>query len=102
MLSVLTEDGQFGAMKVLAIDDEGIHVRLYVQRFKDRPQASDLHDLSTKSVLSEHGNPFSFGHMPFSHSSFSSWEPQAVGSAPVTEEELKGYRMWQQANGSYF
>jgi hypothetical protein len=102
LLSVLTEDGQFGVMKVLAVDDRGIHVRLYAQRFKERPQASDLHDLSTMSGLLEHGNPFSFGHMPFSYSSFPSWEPQAIGSQPVAEEELKGYRTWQEAKGGYF
>ena len=102
LLSVLTEDGQFGVMKVLAVDDKGIHVRLYAQRFKERPRASDLHELSTKPFPSEHGNPFSFGHMPFSHSSFLSWEPQAVGSAPVSEDELKGHRMWKEADGGYF
>lgn len=102
LLSVLTEDGQFGIMKVLTVDDRGVHVRLYAQRFKERPHPSDLHDLSTMSALSEHGNPFSFGHMPFSYSSFLSWEPQAVGSQPVSEDELRGYRMWQEAKGGYF
>jgi hypothetical protein len=102
LVSVLTEDGQFGIMKVLAVDDHGVHVRLYAQRSKERPQASNLHDLSTMPVVPEHGNPFSFGHMPFGYSSFLTWEPQAIGSEQVSEEELKGYRMWQKADGGYF
>jgi hypothetical protein len=102
LVSVLTEDGQFGVMKVLVVDNQGVHVRLYAQRFKERPQASNLHDLSTAPVETEHGNPFSFGHLPFTCPSFLTWEPQTVGSEPVTEEELKGYRMWQKADGGYF
>jgi len=102
LLSVLTESGQFGVMKVLAVDDRGVHARLYAQRFNDRPQLSDLSGLSVLSVFPEHGNPFSFGHMPFSHSSLVSWEPQVLGSEPVSEEELAGYRLWQKENGGYF
>ncbi len=102
LLSVLAEDGQFGVMKVLAIDDFGVHVRLYTQRFKERPGPSDLHGLSLTPVFPAHEYPFSFGHMPFSHSSFASWEPQALGSEPVSDEELVGYRLWQKEYGGYF
>ncbi len=102
LLSVLAEDGQFGVMKVLAVDDYGIHVRLYTQRFSERPQHSDPHDLSIMPASLEHLNPFSFGHMPFRHSSFDSWEPQLLGSEPVSEEELAGYRYWRKERGGYF
>ena len=102
LLSVLAEDGQFGVIKVLAVDDVGVHARLYTQRFSARPQLSDLHGLSIMPVFLEHGNPFSFGHMPFRTSSFDSWEPQVIGFEQVTEEELAGYHLWRKENGGYF
>ncbi len=102
LLSVLAEDGQFGVMKVLVIDDNGAHVRLYGQRFSERPQLSDLHELSVVPISPEHRNPFSFGHMPFLYSSLDSWEPQVLGSGQVSEEELAGYHHWLKENGGYF
>ena len=102
LLSVLAEDGQFAVMKVLAVDDIGVHVRLYTQRFSARPLLSDLHGLSIAPVFLEHGNPFSFGHMPFRNSSFDSWEPQVIGSEQVSEEELAGYHLWRKEHGGYF
>jgi hypothetical protein len=102
LVSVLTEDGRFGVMKILAVDDRGVHVRLYSQRFVGRPQVADTGNLSTLPVVPVQGNPFSFGHMPFSHASFRLWEPQSIRSEPVSEEELRGYRMWQKEKGGYF
>ncbi len=102
LLTVLAEDGQFGVMKVLVVDDHGIHVRLFTERFKERPQLSELHGLTVMPAFPEHTYQFSFGHMPFTFSSFTSWEPQVLGFEPVSEEELAGYRLWQKENGDYF
>jgi hypothetical protein len=103
LVSVVTNDGGFGVIKVLAVDEGGVHARLYMQRFYRRPRAGDLGKLSTAPFGPAHANPFSIGHMPLSHSSFIGWQPEVItrGSA-VEEEELEGYRMWQEAEGGYF
>jgi hypothetical protein len=103
LVSVVTDDGLFGVVKILAVDEEGVHARLYVQRFKRRPLVGDLGELSTSPFGPEHDNPFSIGHIPLSHRSFIGWEPEIItrGTA-VAEAELDGYRMWDEAKGGYF
>ena len=103
LVSVVTDDGQFGVMKVLAVDSGGVHARLYVQRFTQRPRRANLAELSTAPFGKGHDNPFSIGHMPLSYSSFGGWQPELItrGSV-VAEDELEGYHMWQVAKGDYF
>src|SRR6185369_1553087 len=95
LVSVADGEG-FAIMKVLAVDDGGVHARLYAQRFAARPAHAELLKLSTDRV--GEGQPFSIGHMPLSHTSFNNWQPQVVALAvEVSEEELEGYRMWEEA-----
>jgi hypothetical protein len=80
LVSVVTDEG-FGVVKVLAADEHGVHARPFGPEHK----------------------PFSIGHMPLSHASFAGWAPQLIRRGePVAEEELDGYRMWQEAEGGYF
>lgn len=102
-MSVVTDDGQFGVVKVLVADAGGVHARLYIQRFGRRPHANELGELSTAPFGPEHANRFSIGHMPLGHASFAGWEPELiVGGQAVAEEELEGYRMWLDAEAGYF
>jgi hypothetical protein len=103
LLSIITDDNQFGVVKVLAADAVGVHARLYVQRFARRPHANELGEFSTAPFGPEYGNPFSIGHMPLSHASFATWQPELiVRGQPVVEEELEGFRMWLKAEAGYF
>jgi hypothetical protein len=102
LVSVETDDGQYGVMKILAADRDGVHARLYVQRFPVRPSSGSLGDLSLAAFGPEHENPFSIGHMPLSYTSFAGWRPELIGHEAVREEELDGYRMWEEAEGGYF
>ena len=101
-MSVVAEDGGFGVIKILAVDDHGVHVRLYAQRFPHRPQLADLGNLDIAPCGPDDANPFSIGHMPLSFQSFGPWRPQVVGAEDVQEDELEGYQMWLEANGGYF
>lgn len=99
--SVLTEDGRYGVMNVLAVDEVGVHARLYAQRFKERPRSFDGVSLTTEPF--KPGEiPFSMGHVPLSNASFRGWEPQPIAPGTVDEDELEGFRMWQEAQGGYF
>jgi len=89
--------------KILAADERGVHARLYVQRYDHRPAKEELSELSTAPFGPGHDNPFSIGHMPLSHGSFAGWDPRLISrDSPVEEEELEGYRMWQEAEAGYF
>ena len=103
LVSVVTDDQQFGVVKVLAVDAGGVHARLYVQRWERRPTLEELGELSTAPFGPEHANPFSIGHMPLSHQTFVAWQPILITSrTSVDEDELEGYRMWQEAEAGYF
>src|SRR3712207_1263982 len=75
LVSVETDRGEYGVMKILATDARGVHARLYVQRFARRPRPEDVGELSTAPFGPGHDHPFSIGHMPLSHLTFARWQP---------------------------
>ncbi len=90
------------SLQGLGLDTQGVHARLSAQRFDRRPLAGDVQELSTAPVGPGHDNPFSIGHIPLTHQAFAGWQPSYLAREPVLEEELEGYRMWQEASGGYF
>jgi len=93
-------DDGFGVAKILAIDPGAVHIRLYQERFP----ALERVRLDLPRTLGSFGGgkPFSVGHLPLSPQSFLSWQPVSVGFEPVTEDELEGYRIWQESQGGVF
>ena len=102
LVTVETEEDLFGVAKILEVDNGGVHVRLYVQRFSHRPTPTEIGALSTAPNGPGHDNPISVGHLPLSFGSFSGWEPNFLSAGEVVEDELEGYRMWVEAEGGYF
>lgn len=100
LVSVVS-DHQIAVMKVLAVDDGGVHVRLYVERFTTRPSSVDTNCLSL-AAFGAAKKPFSIGHMPMTYQRFLGWQPEPCGRADVQDEELEGYRIWLDSKGGYF
>ncbi len=101
LLSVVADDGLFGIVKVLALDSQGIHIRLYQQRFAQRPLAVEPESLTLGSLFASDA-PFSIGHIPLSHAAFRGWQARQVAPGTVADSELEGYRGWLEAGGGYF
>jgi hypothetical protein len=97
LYSVETGDGTFSIVKVLAFEDGIVHIRLYKNRFATRPEQVDTSQLSLGTIDDEDG--FGVGHLPISVSDFTAWDPRFLLSEKVTEEELEGYRFWQEEAG---
>jgi hypothetical protein len=95
----LWQSGGYRAVKVLKSDDVGVHVRLYANRWNDRP--SEL-DPKVLSLTSEDESIKSIGHLPFTRRSFLTMGPRPVAEADVEESELDGYKIWAEAKGGYF
>jgi hypothetical protein len=92
----------FAVVKILVTDAEGVHTRLYQERFDRRPVEVDPESLTLGPVIPSDGVPLSMHHAPFSYSTFSKWEvvlPARGGT--VGEPELAGSRCWQEAAGGY-
>lgn len=94
------KQGAYGAVKLLHLDEGGLHIRLYGNAWPGRPAEIDVAALTLDS-----GGDLAIqavGHMPVVKSSFLAMGPRKLSSAPVTEDELEGYRMWADAKGGYF
>ncbi len=83
----------YSVVKVLAVTEDVVHVRLYKERFAARPKSVFANSL-TLGRIDEPG-PAGMGHLPLSRTTFANWRPIKLHSEPVTMEELEGYRMWQ-------
>ena len=98
--SVDDGEGWFRIAKVLATDDTGVHIRLYKNRWKERPTSLRKDDLSLGSVRDADG--FGMGHIPLTRSAFLAWEPVLLETGTVESTELDGYEEWKSSKGGYF
>ena len=85
---------RYSVVKILALDEGVIHVRLYNKKFDARPNAVDMSILSAGSV----DNPDELGiaHLPLSPEQFHNWQPVFTAQEAVSEDELTGYRLWKE------
>ena len=92
--------GHFRVAKVLAVDEGGVHIRLYKNKFGVRPVQVDVSILDLGSIHDPDG--FGMGHMPLAYAAYLTWEPVFLMGTGLDENELEGYRYWQDAQGGYF
>ena len=100
LYSVDDGEGSCRVAKILAVDDKGIHIRLYKNKWTERPDDVDEQELSLGTIHDEDG--FGMGHLPLSRDAFRAWNPVFVKQSDFSEDELDGYRMWQEAEGQVF
>ena len=86
-------DGGYCVSKILALDENIVHVRLYKNTFESRPVSVDLSTLAI-GTLDETDN-FGIGHLPLTKEEFESWNPELLEVKDVREDELEGYRVWK-------
>ena len=96
------EDGTFVPLKVLKLDDVGVHIRLYSNVYSDAPSHIDESSLYMAGIDSGDAEPLGVGHMPVSNEHFMDWNPKFVQQSSVTADELEGYKVWLEAQGGYF
>ena len=103
LVSVVTDDGGYGIVKLLVTDAIGVHARLYQQRFTDRPSAVDPTTLSLGPSMFAQDVPFSIGHIPLCYETFAHWQPVLLARGLAVEDrEMQGHRGWEEAEGGYF
>jgi hypothetical protein len=91
----------FSIAKVLKLDADTVHVRIYKQHFPQRPRSIDPGALTLGTINDEDG--FGMGHLPLRLAPFLQREPILVAFSEVTAEELAGYNFWKEtANGGIF
>jgi len=100
LYSIDNGDGEFGIVKIIVLEPQAVHVRLYKQKFAIRPVSIDAKSLTLGSIDDKDG--FGIGHLPLSRNEFESWEPIFLTQQSVSQEELDGYEMWKQGSGKTF
>ena len=82
---------RWAIFKVLKLDADVAHLRLYKNVFWRRPTAA-IPDLD-----------WSLGHVPISRANVESWPVYLLAQIPATPEELQGYQIWRDdAGAGYF
>ena len=78
----------FRIVKVLKIEAEVIHLRIYKNKLTDVPGRVDPGTLTLGTIHDKDG--FGVGHQPTRLQTFVSWRPRFLQHALVEPEELEG------------
>ena len=89
-------------VKILKLDPEGVHVRIYSNHFAIRPNDVDVATLYMAGTTSPSGHNLGIGHLPLLRASFVNWRPRLIKVVLVDPSELDGYEMWKEGKGGYF
>jgi hypothetical protein len=114
--SVVVDDRGIAIARVLATQWRVVHVRVYSNRYGERPREIDRATLfmtplrgfaeldlnATRPEERPDPGPFAIGHVPLRVGSFAAWRPRLIAVARVEDEELEGYRTWKEEGGGVF
>lgn len=119
----------FGIVKLLKTQFRGVHVRVFSNLFLERPTSVDESalEMATTDVAALVASlveaslaetemqavdptllpppptrPVAMEHLPLSHRTFGSWQPEFIRMALVEPEEMRGYEMWKREKGGFF
>lgn len=85
------EAGSYSVLKILKIDEMGVHVRLYSNQFSAPPTNVDESTLYMVGVDHKPNEILGMGHAPLSKKSFEGWKATFFQQSTVNEEELEGW-----------
>ena len=94
---VQSGDEGYRIAKVLRNDASVVHIALYKNRYSRPPDKVDPAILQFGRI--DEGGEFGIRHLPLSRATFASWLPIRIQHSPVADEELEGYRMWEESKG---
>lgn len=111
--SVAVDDRGYAVARVVATGRRSVHVRVYSNRYRDRPAAIERSqlflapppDLSDSALNATHPESrpdpgaFAIGHVPLRRSSFAAWRPRLIRVEPLEPVDLEEYREWRALNG---
>jgi hypothetical protein len=110
--SVAVDARGYAIARVLATGRTGVHVRVYSNRYRDRPTriersqlflapTPDLGDVALNATHPESRpdpGAFAIGHLPLRRASFAAWRPRLIRVEPLEAKDLEEYRAWRASN----
>lgn len=91
----IIDGDDFSIAKVLKLEPEIVHVRIYKEHFPQRPRSIDPGALTLGTIHDKDG--FGMGHLPLRLATFMESEPMFLTHADVTPKELEGYTVWKES-----
>lgn len=95
------ENGGYSIIKILKIDNDGYHIRLFSNNFMIPPKSIDEKSLFMAGMNRKPGESMGIGHLPLSRATFIEWNPVFIQKSTVKPDELEGYKMWLDDRGGY-
>ena len=89
LCSIVSGQGGYKVVKILKLEDDIVHARLYANRFDERPSSVQPDELELGAIDEE---SFGIGHLPLASGEFEAWQPEAIAHQAVEPDELDGYR----------
>ena len=83
----------FSIAKILKLEPDKVHVRIYKQHFSERPRAIDPSSLTLGTIHDKDG--FGMSHLPLHRETFRRREPVFLTYSEVAADELEGYEVWK-------
>jgi hypothetical protein len=93
----IIDGDDFSIAKVLKLEPEIVHVRIYKQHFSQRPRSIDPGALTLGSIHDKDG--FGMGHLPLRLATFMESDPIFLTHSELKPEELAGYNLWKESAG---
>jgi hypothetical protein len=107
--SVAVDDRGYAVARVLATGRRSVHVRVYSNRYRERPSTMErsqlflapMPDLSDAALNATHPDSrsdpgaFAIGHLPLRRASFAAWRPRLIRVEPLQPSDLEDYRAWR-------
>jgi hypothetical protein len=93
----IADGDTFSIAKVLKLEPDIAHVRIYKQHFQQRPRSIDPALLTLGKIDDPDG--FGMGHLPLRLETFKLRDPLFLTYSEVRPEELEGYEHWRMAGG---
>ncbi len=91
-------DGEvFSIAKILKLESDKVHVRIYKQHFSERPRSIDPSLLTLGTIHDKDG--FGMGHLPLRLAAFKNRDPMFLTHSAVEPAELGGYELWKESGG---
>ncbi len=99
-----SDDGVFKCFKVLLVDDIGIHIKMYPNKFQHLPSVAECGQLGNPASPELGIDAMTVGHVPVDRNAINQWGASLVTSENVTEDEMEGYEIWakDKDSGGYF
>ena len=112
LYSVAVDDRGYAIARVLATGRRSVHLRVYSNRYRDRPKTMDRSqlflaltpDLSDAALNATNPDSrpdpgaFAIAHVPLRRASFAAWRPRLIRVEPLEAGDLAEYRAWRASN----